>query len=994
MQRACSQCCPVFRTMLQKIVLLFAFFALAGPAVAQQLHLKHFTVDDGLPSNEIYQVAQDTTGNLLIATDRGAVRYDGYSFTDIPLYTKLTGKPAYYIYQTPKGAVYFSSLQGRIYQYRADTLFDYAYNDRTARLFKHPGILIANSISAQRDTFWISFNNDYNYNYKVGSCYVTQSGQVGRIQKPDGVYFDLQHQFYYRQLSQSSATAAQQAVYITWPDGSVTNDDVYLGWQGGYIRRLFYERCGGFELFSIGRHLFIYKNRKKIASHLFAENVLTITADQEDGFYVGFENRGAARYRLGKAGEVDPAEQYLNGYSVTCVYRDNQNGLWFSTLENGLFYHHPSQTRLWEGGSRIVAIEKKQNRVFVGHQSGLIECFAGSKKAAYWQVPVADGSSLMRLSFAANDSLIAITHRGYFTKEKTGWRFRPGNDILLLPGDSARLFGASAATAELNVYGDNGATLLVKKQLSKRIISLFADSKQNIWIGTWEGLLRYKNGQLTDYSARHPVFRDRIVAMGELPGGKLVVASLGNGLAVYAGNKLHTLNTLNGLRSATINAMTIDGHDIWIGTNKGLTMARLENDSFRLVHLGLEAGLPSLDVHQFTVSKDWLYLRWVSRLAVLNKKRMLNTDHDTKTVITAALVNDRRGAYPARPWLDYDQNALSFYFTCTNLASAGQQEYAYRLDGFDRVWHRTRERYVRYPYLPPGHYQFRVQAVNLQDNSTSAPADYSFAVNPAFWQKWWFPILVVSLVVVLLLLVFQYRLNAIRQKNTLLLDLAENRQKVLVQLIHPHFVFNVLNTIQGAVLKQDKMVAASLVAKFAKLMRLSMELSKEKWVGLDKEIDLLMRYFELEEIRSPGRFEYSIEARPPVQPSQLKIPSMLIQPFVENAIKHGVMHLADRKGCIHIELQMDKEALICTVDDNGIGRQQSEQINKIGREGHESSGIDITINRLRLLHREQRTAFVYDVIDKQSESGGAAGTTIRISIPFKTVHETDKRGHH
>jgi hypothetical protein len=817
---------------------------------------------------------------------------------------------------------------------------------------------------------------------------------VHRIEKPDGVYFDLLHQFHYRQLSQSSAGAAQQPVYITWPDGSVTKDDVKLSWQGGYIRRLFYERCGAYDLFSIGRQLFIYKDRKKVGSHLFPDNVLALTSYRNQGFYVGFENRGAAWYTLNGSTVSEPEERYLQGYSVTCVYRDTQNGLWFSTMENGLFYHHPSQTRLWEADSRIVAIEKKANKVYIGHLSGLIECFAGSQKTGTMQVPITEGSALIRLAFDANDSLIAITHRGYYTKEAEGWGFRPGKDILLMPVGKNRLFGASAATAELNVYTESGRELLLKKQLSKRVISMFAASDRNIWIGTWEGLLKYENGELLDYSGKHPVFRDRIVAMGELPGGELVVASLGNGLAIYRNGKLTTLNTLNGLRSATINAMVVDGNDIWIGTNKGLTLAQLKKDSFHLVQLGLEAGLPSLDVHQFTVDKDWLYIKWVSSLAVLNKADMLKTDHDTKTVITSAMVNDRRGAYPAKPSMEYDQNALTFYFTCTNLSSAWQQEYAYRLEGFDRVWHRTRERYVRYPYLPPGHYQFKVQAVNLQDNTTSALAAYAFAVNPAFWQQWWFPIFVVSIVVLVLLAIFQLRIAAIREKNNLLLDLAENRQKVLVQLIHPHFVFNVLNTIQGAVLKQDKMVAASLVAKFAKLMRLSMELSKEKWVSLEKEIDLLKRYFELEEIRSPGRFEHSIDTWPPLEPSATKIPSMLIQPFVENAIKHGVMHLADRKGYIHIQLRLQNNALICIIDDNGIGRQQSERINKKSREGHESSGIEITINRLRLLHREQNTEFVYEIIDKQSESGEPEGTTIRISIPFKKVNETDQRGHH
>ena len=133
---------------------------------------------------------------------------------------------------------------------------------------------------------------------------------------------------------------------------------------------------------------------------------------------------------------------------------------------------------------------------------------------------------------------------------------------------------------------------------------------------------------------------------------------------------------------------------------------------------------------------------------------------------------------------------------------------------------------------------------------------------------------------------------------------------------------------------------------------------------------------------------------PPLQPEGLWIPSMLIQPFVENAIKHGVMHLAGKKGLIHIRFVQEDRGLICSVADNGIGRQQSERINQNNRDDHRSSGIEITIHRLQLLHREQGSTFLYKVEDKTDTQGEPAGTTIIFSIPYKEKYEPDQSRYH
>ncbi|RYZ25617.1 MAG: hypothetical protein EOO10_17800, partial [Chitinophagaceae bacterium] len=384
---------------LRTILLLCCVYLFPTYSPGQDLYLKHFTVDDGLPSNEVYQVMQDSSGKLLLATDRGGVQFDGYGFQPVLQHNKLTSKPVYYIYQSPDKSIYFSSLQGIIYQYRRDMLYDFPFNNRTATLFHHPGILIANTIAVHADTTWISFNNDYNYNYKIGSCFVGPDGTVKKIENPDGFYFDLQRNFHYRQTSPASNGIRLQPLTITWKNGVTTKDAVDLAWRGSYIRRLFYLQCGEYDLFSVGRQLLIYKDQKKVGSYLFPEHVLFISKPDKGAFYVGFENSGASLYRLKEGSITGPFDNNLKGYSVSCIYKDNQEGTWFSTLENGVFYANPSQTRFWDNQSRIVSIEKEKRsgKVHVGYYSGLLQTFFGDKLIEERQVPLPKGSYLLRL---------------------------------------------------------------------------------------------------------------------------------------------------------------------------------------------------------------------------------------------------------------------------------------------------------------------------------------------------------------------------------------------------------------------------------------------------------------------------------------------------------------------------------------------------------------------------------------------------------------------
>ncbi len=956
---------------------------------AQEPVLKHFTVDNGLPSNEIYQVLEDHSGNLLIATDRGASRFNGYSFDNIQSLDHDVSSPVYYIYKSAGESIFFSGLKGNLYVYKNERLSNYQHNKYITSLFQHAGILIANSLAEHRDSLWISYNNDFNYNFKIGSCVVSPAGHVKKLDRPDGIYFDLRTKFYYRQLSDKNFQRQTQRLFIKWEDGLITKDSIELNWAAGYIRRLYSEKAGAFQLFCIGRRMLVYQNKKKVGSYLFPANVLSLNVINDQEFYVGLENGGASLYKLHNGIVQGPIRHSLTGLTVTCVYKDKQEGIWFSTQENGLFYQYPLAATGWQNDYKIERIEKKGKRVFLGFRNGIISVFENGTLIDNWRLPLEPGRFFSRFAFDKNDSLIAITSAGVYVKAHKSWSLYKSPSIFFEANSKQIIFGASGVLPELHVYRDISERPQKQILMPKRIISMCVDRDDNLWLGTWEGLFLYKNNELFDYTNENTVLRERIVAIKELKNGWVAVASLGKGLVLLKDKRRIILDMNNGLISPIINSMVIDGNDIWLGTNKGISKVVFDGGKFQLRHFGIEDGLPTIDIDEFTVLDGKLYLSWINKLLVISVDRLLRHEQILRTTIREVVVNDEKLEHGKLEKFGYDKNNFTFYFLSVNLSGAPKQFYQYKLEGFDKKWHVTTGRSVHYTNLPPGEYSFKVQAGLPNVNLNSSVDSFVFTIEEAFWERWWFKTAIIFAALFLLLFISQRRVVSIKKKNTLLLDLAESRQKALVQQINPHFIFNILNTVQSAILKQDKLGAASIISKFAKLMRLSLELGKEKLVPLEKEMELIDKYIALESIRTNEQISYLATLNSKIDPKEICVPSMLIQPFVENAIKHGLMHLTGKKGAITIQLSFAHDVLYCTVEDNGIGRENAQLINAAQNKTHQSSGIEITLNRLRLLHKEAGTKYFFEVTDKKDSGFRAAGTQVIFSLPFK-YHERDK----
>lgn len=245
-------------------------------------------------------------------------------------------------------------------------------------------------------------------------------------------------------------------------------------------------------------------------------------------------------------------------------------------------------------------------------------------------------------------------------------------------------------------------------------------------------------------------------------------------------------------------------------------------------------------------------------------------------------------------------------------------------------------------------------------------------------------LITVVLVVVLIgsLLFSRYKLKQKHYHSELEKKNLETEQRLLRSQMNPHFIFNSLNSIQSYISGNDAFIAMTYLSKFAKLMRYILENSRKKMISLEDEVNTLQLYIELERIRFKQKFDFIIEIDPKLQPETTYIPPMLIQPFVENSIKHGLRNIKEQ-GHLQLNFKSNNEVIFCSINDNGIGRDQAQKLNKDKKGKHKSLGMHLTKERLEALNSESKSDIKVEIIDLKNEKGEPAGTEVQITLPFE-----------
>ena len=314
--------------------------------------------------------------------------------------------------------------------------------------------------------------------------------------------------------------------------------------------------------------------------------------------------------------------------------------------------------------------------------------------------------------------------------------------------------------------------------------------------------------------------------------------------------------------------------------------------------------------------------------------------------------------------------------------NAGDIDYRYKLAGKNNNWQYTKSTSVDYSFLPYGKHKFIVSASN-NDGFWGEPTVFEFVIERPIYYKWWFISLSIIFIGIIVFLIGKSVLNNIKRKESMQKDVLMYRQQALRKQMNPHFIFNSLNSIQHFILQNDKKMSNKYLNRFSKLIRIVLENSQKNTISIDDELAAIELYLEIESLRFKDKFTYSININNEIDTASSQIPPLLLQPFLENSIWHGLMNINDeREGELKFEMNKVEDTILCIIEDNGVGRYKAKEIKDRSKRVHKSLASEITNERVELFNYENNKKITMRYVDKYNSDNIATGTKVEITIPI------------
>lgn len=499
----------------------------------------------------------------------------------------------------------------------------------------------------------------------------------------------------------------------------------------------------------------------------------------------------------------------------------------------------------------------------------------------------------------------------------------------------------------------------------------------------------YKNRKKLE--SRHKIFEGLSFTDIDKSGLDIFIATtLGDGVFLFNDDKLIHLNEKSGLTDNMCSSLFIQNDTtVWVTTLNGLNRIVYNYAAgefkIRIRNFYRNDGLPSNYINDIYIYGDSVWLATNIGLAIFKEKDLPGYSYTPKMAIEAFKVNDiyKPGFSSSHIKLDRSSNNIVIEFNCRTFKNAVSVLYKYKLAGLNNNWVETRNNQVDFTGLPPGKYEFAVYAYSLNENWKSNIERIYFTIKPAYWQTTWFRGLLAAVIFSVIFLLIFYQFRKVKNKFALQKkiinyekELLELEQQALRLQMNPHFIFNALNSIEHAILSGKQNDAYNSLELFSSLIRGILENSKYKFISLEDEIEILKIYIQIEAKRFSSDFNYEVKTDPEIDLSGIKIPPMLIQPFVENSIWHGLMPKTGGEKKLILSFTGTDDSIICKVEDNGIGRNKAA-LTKSKKHGT-SLGTALTFNRIANINMlENKTRYTIEIYDKENDGGTVVTITIQ-----------------
>ncbi len=978
---------------LNKLKTLLILLSLTTSVLGQQFHFTNYSLNEGLPQSQVFALCEDQRGYIWMGTNGGGLSaFNGFEFKT---YTSADGLPSNYILsmaEDNKGMLWIGTKNGLA-----------TFNGKKIKIHPLPGekLAITCILEDHKNQIWLGtnsgiFRKDKNEFIPFRPSSFPDKGiAINFIEETnDGrIWIGTNNGTYILDGKNTEHLSTKNGL-ISNLSQSMGSDSAGNIWIGSYGKGLNLITSSGiadvnsltgltgtavFSILCDAQGLVWITTQEKglckfnplDSSHVFLtekdglanNHARSLLHDRWGNYWIGTSGGGVSKY-AGQQFEKYGKGNGLPGNYIYSVAADHNNNLWVGATGGGI--NKLSSNTFTRFGSDSNFVDDKIRTVFVDSDSLIWLGIDGKGLAQY-----------------NGDTFIVYN-------EKHGLA---GNFVKSIDEDSrGRIWVASAGggiTLIHKTHPVEGGFSMTKYNTSNylksnRVIQVHVDKLDRVWFANQtSGVGVFENDSTVKYFSKSDgLASDDIRSLTEDQFGNLWIGGTGglNALPLYRESlKIQSIPSTN-LSSVNIYQLIADAeNNIWVGTEKGLDRLKIDSSLSILesTHFGGDEGFTGVETNLNAVCLDrennlWFgtvdgLFKYLSRADVKNKIAPILSLQD----ISLHYISLSKTAYDSlyhngfKLEFYHDENHLTFDFLGVTQTIPGKVKYKWRLIGLEKDWSPPAKRNsVTYSNLAPGKYTFEVLSANENEVWNNEPLRFEFEIKAPFWQKGWFRIV---LLFAALLLIVIFTATIIRQINKKSRerqeklkterDLISLEQKALRLQMNPHFIFHTLNNIQSLIATKDEATARIYLSKFSKLMRQILENSRSNEITLENEIETLQNYLSIERFCHDNSFEFNIEVDENLETAFIMIPPMILQPFVENAIVHGVAPLQGG-GQINISFMEKDGSLTCTITDNGIGRKAAAQ--RIDA-NHKSTALAVTKQRLSLINPESESVAIEDL---------------------------------
>ncbi len=964
-----------FYSSILRFRLSIILFAFASLLYAQQPYSFSLDIAKGLPSNAVYSIKQDKLGFIWIATDEGLFRYDGINFTAYQSNSQTSKAGSNILIEAASGRVWYQNFDGFCY---------YVQDGKLTGLKQNKSMGFFPFGLTQHHLFVNQQNGIDVFDLKTLSLIKTipfPCKLVKHSGSNQGYFYLIGDQSLYRvnpdlQIEELPfKLPSNEQVHQVFP----TDSSVFIVSKHNENRQYYELTLGGALL---NKHKWTSEFIQGLVQ--FKQQTWVLSA------------RGA------KVKEPRREFNLFPDLSVSCVFKDKHQHFWIGTTNKGILLLPNLNTKFLSlapfepsvvlpNPTGYYIFTKKDECLKLDKQSNALEKIYQNKgnSSAYYAYLDHQNQNMFVSSLGTTAFLRSNFSEPKFSNAaiKEIVKLDEKYYAFASSGNAGIFLSPTANIKQISIWD----SLFNAHKVSERDAYFITDSRAKsvaydahsraIYYATNNGLykrtLQHQSEVLL--SNKH-IYASKLVASNSklyahLPNGELVL--------FIADKQAGILNTLPSIGIENIKRVKQFGNQLCVIGDQKVRIVSLTEPSQSLGELALKFNYNEINdiflehKHAIVLTQNGLIISPISK--------SIATFSPSDFVVHKVTIHNTAYDFNKELELSNTQNNIVIHFSLLDYIGSNSGKIAYSINNEDWVTLIPKSRSIEFASLSPGiyHIKFKVNETIIER------AGMLLKINKPFWLQWWFIVLLVLSIGFILVSYYRWQIGLLLHKNKLITEKMalenELNKSVLTSIksqMNPHFFYNALNTIQSYIFVNDKKNASTYLSKFSKLTRLILEMSEKEYLRIGEEIEGLELYLSLEKMRFEDNLDYTIYVAPEIDVDLFKIPPMLIQPYVENAIKHGLLHTKKERKLRLMFTLKDKRFLEVIIDDNGIGRERSAALNLYKAGKHQSFASKANETRLAILNKDSLNKLGIEIIDKQSTTGEALGTQVILQIPI------------